>query len=82
MRASAFLEYSELLIIRLELKTTRSETLARWLQANPGTEVISRDRSERYAIGDRRGAPEATHVADRWHLLRNWRESLQRLFDR
>jgi transposase len=50
--------------------------------ANPGVEVISRDRSEKYAAGGRQGAPEATHVADRWHLLSNWREAIQRVFDR
>ena len=58
------------------------ETLSRWLQDNPGTEVISRDRSERYAAGGRQGAPEAVHVADRWHLLSNWREATERVFDR
>jgi len=67
----------------IELLADReSETLARWLKANPGTEVISRDRSEKYAAGGRRGAPAATHVADRWHLLSNWREATERVFDR
>lgn len=64
------------------LPDREAETLARWLQANPGAEVISRDRSERYAIGGRQGAPEAVHVADRWHLLSNWREATERVFDR
>src|SRR5215212_9478079 len=57
-------------------------TFARWLKANPGTEVISRDRSEKYAAGGRQGAPEATHVADRWHLLSNWRRPIETVFDR
>ncbi len=64
------------------LPDRESETFARWLRANPGAEVISRDRGERYAAGGRRGAPEATHVADRWHLLSNWREATERVFDR
>ncbi len=56
-------------------------TLASWLKANPGTEIISRDRSETYATGARQGAPGATHVADRWHLLHNWQEAVERIFD-
>ena len=59
-----------------------SETFARWLKANPGVEVISRDRSEKYAAGSRQGAPEATHVADRWHLLSNWRRAIETVVDR
>ena len=64
------------------LPDRESETFARWLRANLGAEVISRDRSEKYATGGRQGAPEATHVADRWHLLSNWREAIKRVFDR
>ena len=58
------------------------ESLARWLQAHPGTEVVARDRSEAYATGARQGAPAAVHVADRWHLLSNWREAVERVLNR
>ncbi len=64
------------------LPDREAETLSRWLASNPGTCVISRDRSETYATGARQGAPGATQVADRWHLLSNWREAVERVFDR
>lgn len=59
-----------------------AEALVTWLQAHPGVQIISRDRAGAYADGAARGAPDATQVADRFHLLQNLRETLQRLLDR
>jgi transposase len=59
-----------------------AEALAEWLKAHPTIEIISRDRAGAYADGARRGAPDAVQVADRWHLLHNLVEALERLFDR
>jgi hypothetical protein len=59
-----------------------SGSLAALLKAHPGIEGISRDRSTEYARGATGGAPQAIQVADRFHLLVNLREALERLFDR
>jgi len=57
-------------------------TLARWLKQHPGVEIISRDRANEYAEGARSGAPSAIQIADRFHLLKNMQEALQRLLER
>jgi hypothetical protein len=67
----------------IELLTDRSaETLAAWLRAHPGGQIISRDRSTEYAGGASDGAPQAPQVADRWHLLKNLREAVERMLSR
>ena len=59
-----------------------AETLATWLRTHPGIEVIARDRSIEYARGIGEGAPQALQVADRWHLLLNLCQMLERLLSR
>jgi len=59
-----------------------AETLAKWLWAHPGVEVITRDRSTEYMRGATRGAPQARQIADRFHLVGNLRDALERLLDR
>ena len=57
-------------------------TLAAWLKRHPGVEVITRDRSPSYAAGITEGAPSAVQVADRFHLLLNVRETLEKVMYR
>jgi len=58
------------------------EALKDWLKEHPGVEVITRDRWPAYAQAASEGAPQARQVADRWHLLKNLREAVQRLLER
>jgi transposase len=57
-----------------------AETLEAWLKAHPGVEILSRDRSKAYKSGMDNGAPDAIQVADRFHLLQNLEETLERFF--
>lgn len=59
-----------------------ADTVAAWLKAHPGVEVVSRDRSPTYAQAATEGASQAGQVADRWHLLKNLREAVEQVLER
>jgi transposase len=54
-----------------------SASVASWLAQHPTITVVCRDRSDLYADGIRRGAPEAVQVVDRFHLVQNLRQALE-----
>jgi len=63
------------------LEDRMAATLARWLEAHPSIEVLTRDRSTAYAEGAARGAPQAVQVADRFHLIDDLGDVVERILD-
>jgi len=64
----------------IELLEGRSgEPIASWLKQHPGVGIVSRDRSSAYRSGITAGAPNATQVADRFHLLQNLATVLEQI---
>jgi len=57
-------------------------TLKAWLREHPGVEVVTRDRWLAFAQAATEAAPRARQVADRFHLLQNLREAVERLLGR
>lgn len=57
-------------------------TVTAWLKKQPNVRVVTRDRASAYVDAVRQGAPQAMQVADRWHLLKNLGEAMERLLTR
>ena len=64
------------------LPDREASTVAAWLRGHPEVEIVSRDRGGEYAAAARKGAPQAQQVADRFHLVKNLRETLKDLMER
>jgi transposase len=64
------------------LEDATAESFALWLEKHPTVEVISRDRGTTFADGAKRGAPGALQIADRWHILHNIGEALEKVLVR
>src|SRR6266849_2865702 len=59
-----------------------SATTEAWLRTHSEVDWVSRDRGGEYAAAARAGAPQARQVADKFHLLKNLREALQKKLER
>jgi len=61
-----------------------AKSTASWLARRPAIEIVSRDRCDLYlyAQGTAEGAPQASQVADRFHLLQNRRHAIEQQLNR
>ena len=57
-------------------------TVATWLESQSTIKVVTRDRAGAFAEAVRRGAPSAVQVADRFHLLKNLTDVVERVVSR
>jgi len=64
------------------LPDRQAATAAAWIKPRPDIMVVSRDRGGEYAKAAAVAAPQATDVADRFHILKNLTEALQLLLGR
>jgi len=64
------------------LQDASADSFAGWLAAHPSVELISRDRGTTFADGATRGAPQALQIADRWHIIHNLGEALEKVLAR
>ena len=60
------------------LPDRRTETAKVWMQAHPEIDVVSRDRGGDYASAASQGAPQAAQSADRFHLVKNLTEAVEK----
>jgi transposase len=61
------------------LADRESATLEQWLRAHPEVKVVSRDRGKEYTKAATQAAPQAQQVVDRFHLVRNLAEVLEKI---
>src|SRR6266536_1609296 len=59
------------------LADREAESVRHWLAAHPEVDVVSRDRGRVSIDGATLGAPQATQVADRWHILSNLGDAVE-----
>jgi transposase len=59
-----------------------SSTSAAWFREHPELEIINRDRAGLYADAARQGALQARQIADRFHIVKNFRETIERQLGR
>ena len=60
------------------LPDRKAETAKAWIRTHPEIKLVSRDRAGDYATAARQGAPQAIQTADRFHLVKNLAEAVEK----
>jgi transposase len=60
------------------LPDRKAETARVWIQTHPEIKVVSRDRAGDYATAAHLGAPQAIEAAERFHLVKNLAEAVEK----
>lgn len=55
-----------------------SETVENWLKNYPSIQIVSRDGANAFREAIRKANPSIIQVSDRWHIIKNARESLEK----
>ena len=64
------------------IPSREAEDVAKWLRQYPQVEVVSRDRSPIYANAVSLALPNADQIADRFHIVKNIYEVLEKVLHR
>jgi len=64
------------------LEGREATTVADWLRAHPTIKIVARDRAGAYSEAVETALPSAQQVSDRWHLLTNLRDNIERMLQR
>jgi len=59
------------------LADREAESVRQWLATHPEVDIVSRDRGKVSIDGATVGAPQATQVADQWHILSNLGDAVE-----
>ncbi|TMD63825.1 MAG: ISL3 family transposase [Chloroflexi bacterium] len=59
------------------LEDREAESARQWLAEHPEVDIVSRDRGLVYLDAATSGAPQATQVVDRWHIIANLGDAVE-----
>jgi len=60
------------------LSDRKAETAKAWIRTHPEITLVSRDRAGDYATAARQAAPQAVQTADRFHIVKNLAEAVEK----